>query len=189
MLTRTQQPLRVQQRLINDLLDITHIREDKVELNLAVFDLIGLVSETVQDHQSVHADRLITLNLPEQGPISVCADRDRVQQVLSNYLSNALKFAPATEPIQVGVTLEAGTVRVCVLDHGPGLTQEQQAHIWKRSYQVSQTPTQNGWKVGLGLGLYICQQLIHRQQGEVGVESVPGRGATFWFSLPVHSGE
>jgi PAS domain S-box-containing protein len=187
MLTRTQQPLRVQQRLINDLLDITHIREDKVELNLAVFDLIGLVYETVQDHQAVHADRLITLNLPEQDPISVCADRDRVQQVLSNYLSNALKFAPATEPIQVGITLEAGTVRVCVLDHGPGLTPQQQAHIWKRCYQVSQTQAQNGWKAGLGLGLYICQQLIHRQQGEVGVESVPGRGATFWFSLPVDS--
>ena len=187
MLTRTQQPLRLQQRLINDLLDITHIREDKVELNLAVFDLIGLVYETVLDHQSVHADRLITLNLPEQDPVSVCADRDRVQQVLSNYLSNALKFAPATEPIQVGMTLEAGTVRVCVLDHGPGLTSQQQAHIWKRCYQVSQTQAQNGWKAGLGLGLYICQQLIHRQQGEVGVESVPGRGATFWFSLPVHS--
>jgi signal transduction histidine kinase len=187
MLVRTQQPLRVQQRLINDLLDITRIREDRVELYLAVFDLIGLVYETVQDHQAIHADRLIMLDLPEQDPIPVCADRDRIQQVLSNYLSNALKFAPATEPIQVGMTLKAGTVRVWVQDHGPGLTPRQQAHIWKRCYQVSQTPAQNGWKAGLGLGLYICQQLIHRQRGEVGVESVPGRGATFWFSLPVHS--
>jgi PAS domain S-box-containing protein len=187
MLVRTQQPLRVQQRLINDLLDITRIREDKVELYLAVFDLVRLVCETVQDHQTVHADRLITLDLPEQDPITVCADRDRIQQVLSNYLSNALKFAPATEPIQVGMTLEAGTVRVWVQDRGPGLTPRQQAHIWERCYQVSQTPTQNGWKVGLGLGLYICQQLIHRQQGKVGVESIPGQGATFWFTLPVHS--
>lgn len=186
MLARTQQPLRVQQRLINDLLDITRIREDKVELSLAVFDLIGLVYETVQDHQAAHADRLITLDLPEQDPILVYADRDRIQQVLSNYLSNALKFAPATEPIQVGMTVEAGTVRVCVQDHGPGLTPQQQAHIWKRCYQVSQTPAKNGQKAGLGLGLYICQQLIHRQQGEVGVESTPGQGATFWFTLPVH---
>jgi PAS domain S-box-containing protein len=187
MLARTQQPLRVQQRLINDLLDITHIREDKLELDLAIFDLIGLVYETIQDHQAVHPNRLITLDLPEQDSVPVHADRDRVQQVLSNYLTNALKFAPATKPIQVGMTLEAGTIRVWVQDQGPGLTPQQQAHIWKRCYQVSQTPVQDGWKMGLGLGLYICQQLIQRQQGEVGVESIAGQGATFWFTLPVHA--
>jgi PAS domain S-box-containing protein len=187
MLARTQQPLQSQQRLINDLLDITHIRENKVELYLAVFDLIGLVCETVQDHRMAYPDRLITLDLPEQDTLPVYADRDRVRQVLSNYLGNALKFAPATEPIHVGITLEAATVRVHVRDHGPGLSQQQQVHIWKQYYQVAQTPVQNGWKMGLGMGLYICQQLIHRQQGEVGVESIAGQGATFWFSLPVYS--
>jgi PAS domain S-box-containing protein len=187
MLVRTQQPLRVQQRLINDLLDISRIREDKVELHLTTFDLIRLVYETVQDHQAAHPDRLITLDLPEQDSILVNADQDRLQQVLSNYLTNALKFAPATKPIRVGMTLEETRIRVWVQDQGPGLTRQQQEHIWQRLYQVSQTPVQNGWKVGLGLGLYLCQQLIHRQQGEVGIESIPGEGATFWFTLPVHS--
>lgn len=188
MLARTQQPLRVQQRLINDLLDISHIRENKVELHLAVFDLIELVYATVQDHQAVHPDRLITLDLLEQDSIPVYADRDRVQQVLSNYLTNALKFAPVTKPIQVGMTLEAETVRVWVQDQGPGLSQQQQAHIWERYYQSTQTPVQNGWRMGLGLGLYICRELINRQQGEVGVKSIPGQGATFWFTLPVQNG-
>jgi signal transduction histidine kinase len=174
-------------RLINDLLDISRIREDNLELNLAVFDLAELVYETVQDHQAIHIDRLITLDLPEQDLIPIYADRDRIQQVLSNYLANALKFAPVTKPIQVGITLEGTTVRVWVKDQGPGLTPQQQAHIWQRYYQVSQISVQEGWKVGLGLGLYICQQLIHRQQGEVGVESIPGQGATFWFTLPVHA--
>jgi PAS domain S-box-containing protein len=187
MLARSQQPLRVQQRLINDLLDISRIRENNVELHLAVFDLTELVYETVQDHQATHIDRLITLDLPEQDLIPVYADRDRIQQVLSNYLSNALKFAPVVEPIQVGITLEGVTVRVWVKDQGPGLTPQQQEHIWQRYYQVSQISVQEGWKVGLGLGLYICQQLIHRQQGEVGVESIPEQGATFWFTLPVYS--
>jgi PAS domain S-box-containing protein len=187
MLVRTQQPLRVQQRLINDLLDISRIREDKVELHLTTFDLIRLVYETVQDHQAAHPDRLITLDLPEQDSILVNADQDRLQQVLSNYLTNALKFAPATKPIRVGMTLEETRIRVWVQDQGPGLTRQQQEQIWQRLYQVSQTPVQNGWKVGLGLGLYLCQQLIHRQQGEVGIESIPGEGATFWFTLPVHS--
>ncbi len=187
MLGRSQQALRVQQRLINDLLDLSHIQEDKVELRLAIFNLVGLVYETVQDHQVAHPSRLITLDLPEQDLIPVYADRDRVQQVLSNYLTNALKFAPATKPVQVGMTLEAATVRVWVQDQGPGLSQQQQAQIWKRFYQAPQCPVQSGWKVGLGLGLYICQQLIRRQQGEVGVESLPGQGATFWFTLPVRS--
>ena len=187
MLGRSQQQLRVQQRLINDLLDVSHIQEDKVELRLAVFNLVELVYETVQDHQAAHPSRLITLDLPEQDPISVYADRDRLQQVLSNYLTNALKFSPASEPVQVGMALEAEAVRVWVQDHGPGLSREQQEHIWERFYQAPKTPVQSGWRVGLGLGLYICHQLIRRQQGEVGVESRPGQGATFWFTLPMQS--
>ncbi len=187
MLARSHQPLRVQQRLINDLLDFSHIQEDKVELCLANCNLAGLVYETVQDQQAAHPSRLITLDLPEQDPITVYADRDRLQQVLNNYLTNALKFSPASEPVQVGMDLEAETVRVWVADRGPGLSAEQQAHIWQRFYQASRTPIQSGWKAGLGLGLYICQQLISRQQGQVGVESTPGKGARFWFTLPLLS--
>ncbi len=185
MLGRSQHPLRVQQRLINDLLDLSHIQQDQVELRLTVCNLVGLVYETVQDQQAAHPSRLITLELPEQDPILVYADRDRITQVLSNYLTNALKFAPATEPVRVGMDLQGATVRVWVQDQGPGLTPEQQAHIWKRFARVSQTPVQSGWRVGLGLGLYISQQLIRRQQGEVGVESIAGQGARFWFRLPL----
>ena len=187
LLAHTQSPIQVQQRVIHDLLDLTHIHEDKVELHLVVFDLIELVDETVQDYRTTYPDRLFMCKLPELGTISVYADRDRIQQALSNYLANALKFAPATKPIEVGIVQETTRARVWVRDQGPGLTLEQQANIWKRLYQVSQTPVQNGWKEGLGLGLYLCQQLIQRQQGEVGVESVPGEGATFWFTLPVHT--
>ena len=122
MLGRSQQPLRVQQRLINDLLDLSHIQEDKVELRLAVCDLVGLVYETVQDHQAAHPSRLITLDLPEQDPIPVYCGSGSPPQVLSNYLTNALKFSPTTEPVQVGMSLEAEAVRVWVADQGPGLS-------------------------------------------------------------------
>ncbi|TMC16404.1 MAG: PAS domain S-box protein [Chloroflexi bacterium] len=101
MLVRSQQQLRVEQRLINDLLDLSHIQQDQVELRLATFDLVGLVYEIVQDHQTAHPTRLITLELPKQDPIFIYADRDRITQVLSNYLTNALKFAPASQPVQV----------------------------------------------------------------------------------------
>jgi signal transduction histidine kinase len=179
--------LQVQQRLINDLVDVSSIQEGKLELRLAPCDLAGLVYATVQDYQAAHPARLINLDLPEQAPLQVYGDRDRLQQVLSNYLTNALKFSPAAEPFEVGLALEAGQVRVWVKDHGPGLTREAQEHIWKRFYQSPYTPVQNGSKVGLGLGLYICQQLMRRQEGQVGVESTPGHGATFWFALPLLS--
>jgi len=185
MLGRSQQQLQLQHRLINDLLDVSRIQEDKLELLLAPCDLVELVCETVQDYQATHPSRLLILDLPEQGSLPISADRDRVQQVLSNYLANALKFSPNEEPVQVGMMLEANDVRVWVQDHGPGLTRSQQQHIWKRFYQAPQKPIQSGAKMGLGLGLYICQQLISRQQGQVGVESSPGQGATFWFSLPI----
>jgi signal transduction histidine kinase len=187
MLSRSQQQLRVQSRLINDLLDVTSIQEDKLALHLAPCDLGGLVYETVQDAQAGYPSRLITLDLPEQDPLLVQGDRDRLQQVLSNYLTNALKFSPEAEPVHVRVVLEAGCVRVLVQDHGPGLTREQQARIWERFYQSPLTPIQSGSMAGLGLGLYICQHLISSQQGQVGLESTPGHGATFWFRLPLLS--
>ncbi len=186
MLGRTQHPLRLQQRLINDLLDLAYLQEDKMERRLAVCDLVEMVAETIQDHQAAHPARLITLELPAQDTILVNADRDRLQQVLSNYLTNALKFSPDAAPVCVGIALAAEAARVWVTDQGPGLSAEQQKHIWQQFYQAPNTTVQSsGWKVGLGLGLYISWQLIRRQQGEVGVESRPGQGATFWFSLPL----
>jgi PAS domain S-box-containing protein len=187
MLGRSQQPLRVQQRLINDLLDLSYLQQDRMELRLATFDLIKRVDEVVQDHQAVYPSRLILLELPEQDSLLVHADQDRITQVLGNYLTNALKFAPESVPVRVGITVKAATVRVWVADQGPGLSVEQQVHVWKRFYQITETPLQNGWEAGLGLGLYLCQQLIQRQQGEVGVESSPGQGATFWFALPLQT--
>jgi signal transduction histidine kinase len=187
MLSRSQQQLRIQHRLINDLLDVSRIQEDKLELRLTPCDLVELVYETVQDYQAAHPSRLIILELPEQDLLQVTADRDRLRQVLSNYLTNALKFSPDTEPVHVGLSLEVGNVRVWVQDHGPGLSHEQQQHIWKRFYQAPQPSNQSWSQVGLGLGLYICQQLINRQQGQVGIESTLGHGATFWFTLPLLS--
>jgi PAS domain S-box-containing protein len=185
MLSRSRQQLRVQHRLIDDLVDVASIQEGKLKVHLAPCDLSELVYETVQDYQAAHPSRLITLELPEQDAQRVEGDRDRIQQVLGNYLANALKFSPESEPVHVGLALEGESARVWVQDHGPGLTREQQERIWERFYQSPQTPVQSGSKVGLGLGLYICQHLMSRQAGQVGIESTPGGGATFWFQLPL----
>lgn len=185
MLGRSQQQMRAQKRLIDDLLDLSHVQQGTLELHQELCDLLAVVCETVQNHQAAYPSRLIELDLPSQDEVLVYGDRDRLGQVLSNYLSNALKFAPVERPIRAGMRLQAETARVWVRDEEPGLSPEQQAHIWERYVQVSETPVQGGWKAGLGLGLFICRQLILRQHGEVGVENTPGRGATFWFSLPI----
>jgi PAS domain S-box-containing protein len=172
MLGRSQQQMRTQRRMIDDLLDLSHVQQGTLELHQEDCNLLPLLYETIQNYQAAYPSRLIELTLPEQDEVLVYGDRDRLEQVLSNYLSNALKFAPAEKPIRVGMRFQEETVRVWVADEGPGLSPEQQAHIWERYFQVSTTPVQDGWKVGLGMGLYICRQIMLQQQGEVGIESV-----------------
>lgn len=186
MLGRSQQQMRAQRRLLDDLLDLSHVQQQgSLEVHQEPCNLLTVVYDTVQNYQAAYPSRLIELGLPEQDDVDVYGDRDRLEQVLSNYLSNALKFAPVERPIRVGMRQQEETVRVWVQDEGPGLSPGQQAHIWERSFQVSKTPVQAGWKVGLGLGLYICRQIMLQHQGDVGVESAPGQGATFWFRLPL----
>jgi signal transduction histidine kinase len=86
--------------------------------------------------------------------------------------------------------VEPEQVRVWVRDQGPGLSTEQQEHIWERFHRVKDVKVQTGMGVGLGLGLFISRMIVERHQGQVGVESAPGSGSTFWFTLPfLHSAD
>lgn len=174
----------VQTRLINDLLDVSRITANTLTLDRVRCDLTSIVRQTVEDLRVTAPDRALLLDVPEQTPVSVLADRDRISQVVTNYVTNALRYSPADQPIQVGLTIEEQVARVWVRDRGPGLTEEAQKEIWQRFHQVKGVPVLSGSGKGLGLGLYICQMLIAHHQGEVGVESVPGEGSTFWFTLP-----
>jgi signal transduction histidine kinase len=111
---------------------------------------------------------------------------------LINYLSNALRYSGPDSPITVGLSVvdPAGEsaireARVWVRDEGPGLSVEEQERIWERFYRGERTTTQLGSNVGLGLGLTICRSIVARHRGRVGVESAPGAGSTFWFTLPL----
>lgn len=186
LLSRALRQTDVQNRLIGDLLDVSRIQEGKLDLSLDLCDLRTLVHGIVLDQQSTVPTRTITLELPETDePIVIMADADRIGQVISNYLTNALKYSAMSAPVIVGLAQAGKQVRLWVKDQGPGLSKEHQQHIWERFYQASGITVQNGATQGLGLGLHICQTLIARHQGEVGVESTPGYGSTFWFNLPL----
>ncbi len=186
MLDRASRQVEVQNRLVGDLLDVSRIYANKLELRIQLCNITSIVSRTITDQASIVAPRPIRLETIAH-PIYVMADADRLDQVLNNYLSNALKYSESTKAVDVCLeTLDNSVVRVSVCDAGPGLTPEQQQHIWERFYRVENVTVKTGSGVGLGLGLHICRTLIERQGGHVGIESIPGVGSTFWFSLPIH---
>jgi PAS domain S-box-containing protein len=174
----------LQTRLINDLQDISRVQGAKLEFHMSPCDLVALVRQTVEEYQVAYPQRTIILSDPMAISCLVSIDEQRTHQVLGNYLTNALKYSPPEQPIELGITAEGDVARVWVRDHGIGLSPEQQEHIWERFYQTHETPVYAG-SPGLGLGLPISQALIHGQQGEVGVQSAKGEGSTFWFTLPL----
>ncbi len=175
----------VQTRLINDLLDISRIAAHTLELSLHPCDLVSIVRATVEDLRVTAPERVLLLDLPQHTMVNVLADGDRISQVITNYVTNALRYASPSQPIIIGLTIQEGTARVWVRDRGPGLTEEAKRHIWQPYHQVKGVPVQSGSGKGLGLGLSICQTLIAQHQGACGVESTPGEGSTFWFTLPI----
>lgn len=184
LLDRAEQQVSVQGRLINDLVDSSRIQNNQLDLRLALCDLVPLVTQVVEEQRSMAATRAISWDA-EVPQVEVVADADRIGQVVSNYLSNALKYSASDQPVAVSLTCEEGMARVTVSDHGPGLSAEQSAQIWERFVRIKGLEVKSGSGVGLGLGLYICRNLIERQGGQVGVISQPGAGSTFWFTLPL----
>jgi PAS domain S-box-containing protein len=176
----------IETRLVEDLLEVSQLEMHQFTLSLQQENLVTIVQETVVGHQAVRT-RDIELVLPPAEVVPVIADADRIGQVLTNYLTNAFKFAPIEQVIAVRLEVEAGSARVAVRDQGPGLTPEQQQRVWERFYQVA-APGHQGPDGGLGLGLAIAKAIIEQHHGQVGVESAPGQGATFWFTLPLADG-
>jgi signal transduction histidine kinase len=186
-LERAERQIRVLNRLVDDLVDISRIQADKLDLQmqLVTCDLVSIVSEIVQEQRKLHSGRPIGFTVFSQKPVTVLADVDRIGQVVTNYLTNALKYSGADRPVDVSLQADEQIVRVCVHDEGPGLSPTDQQRIWERFYQAENVEAQTSSRTGLGLGLYICKTIIERHHGQVGVQSSPGNGSTFWFTLPL----
>lgn len=187
LLSRAERQVRIQNRLVGDLLDVSRIQADRLELHMKPCNLLDIVNETIEDQRSANTERTIVMQRPEYAAeFPILADADRVSQVISNYLSNALKYSASDHAIRVYLDRDGPAIRLSVRDAGPGIPLATQDHLWERFYRVPGINVLSGSGVGLGLGLHICRTIIERHQGEVGVISAPDQGSTFWFTLPYH---
>ena len=175
------------ERLVNDVLDVSRVRAGKLDLRPAFAELTTIVRKAVEEQREIAPTRVLRLRVPHNERAMIYADADRIGQVVTNYLTNALKYSPEDRPVFVGLEVNGHEARVWVRDEGPGLPLEEQARIWDRFHRAKGIEVQGGTGVGLGLGLHICRTIIERQQGQVGVVSAPGQGSTFWFTLPLAS--
>jgi signal transduction histidine kinase len=168
--------------LVNDLVDVSHIESGKLELSRERCDLCELCRDAVDEQAALHRD--VDLSLPE-GPVWVHADPGRIAQVLTNLLTNAFKYGDGTHPVSLVLTEETGGARLQVIDKGPGIPEEQLAHVFERFYRALGNKHAGGAFGGLGLGLYLCRELVERHNGTIEAKSTPGEGSTFTVTLPL----
>ncbi len=194
LLQRSMRSMTRLDRLIGELLDASHIRESRLELQREHTELVALVQAITEEQRDAYPNRELQLEVAASTRLPVYVDADRIGQVVANYLSNAFKYSRATSPVHIQMQVDRAWAKVSVRDYGVGIPAAEQQLIWDRFYRVPGTLHQSGSQVGLGLGLYICRDIVERHGGQVGVQSAPGEGSTFWFTLPLirddaHEGE
>jgi len=170
------------QQLIYDLLDVSKIQSGQLHLNINEFEIDSLIDETIAAFQIVSVHHKI---IREGVAINqtIHADRQRIEQVLINLLSNATKYSPDAKEVIVYTEKTSSKLIIKVKDFGVGIAKEEQSKIFDRFYRTK------GMSVlisGFGLGLYICKDIITRHNGEIWVAS-EGNGSAFYFSLPINS--
>lgn len=167
--------------LVTDLLEITKLEAGQITLSKQPTDVRQIITRVVAALRPLRdaKNQTIDFHWPEiVSPAEV--DRRRMEQVVTNVLSNAIKFTPKGGHIEVSVSEKPAQVQVCIADDGPGIPTAEQAHVFDKFYVVSDRRGLSG----LGLGLYIAQEMIQLHGGRIWVDSQPGAGSTFCFTVP-----
>ncbi len=174
-------------RLINQVLDLTKIETGRMKWQITQVDLAEVINQSVLSLRGLFEERDIEVDVhvPHYVP-PIRADRDQLIQLVINLLSNAQKFSPAgTGRVAVDLKAENGIAIVSVADNGPGIPRNEQEKIFEKFHQVRAGRTGN--PMGSGLGLAICRGIVEHLGGRIWVESDPGRGSTFFFSVPLRA--
>lgn len=182
-IAKTVQQVRKLSTLVNDLLDVSKIEAGKLQLVKREFDLVKVLSDAVElirNSQKSHSVQFVS-NVQS---VIVNADPNRIEQLIINFLTNAIKYSSDAKHVDLILQTDKDQVTVGVKDLGLGIEADKRKHIFTRFYRVEGL---NPAISGLGIGLYICKEIVDRHGGKIWVESEYGKGSTFWFSLPLNS--
>lgn len=179
MVTRDERQIKAMIRLIDDMLDVSRIRSGTLSIRPAQVELMALLERVVSDLSLQAAAAGCTLALTPHAPVAGCWDEFRIEQVIVNLLTNALRYG-GSRPVEVSVQDGPGQVRIDVRDQGRGIAPEDVQRI----FEPYERGARNGEPKGLGLGLYISRQLAQSHGGQLSVQSKPGEGSVFSLTLP-----
>jgi signal transduction histidine kinase len=169
--------------LINTLLDVARIQTDQMDYEEEFFDINAFINDITEEMQRIFPNHHIRKHLHAEGKLF--GDRSRIGQVLNNLISNAVKYSPDSNEIVIQTDRDKNDFVVTVQDFGVGIPKDMQEQVFERFYRISES---SGNRVsGLGLGLFISSQIIKQQGGKIWLESEPGKGSRFSFSLPYKS--
>lgn len=181
MMSRMDAQVKRLTNLIGDLLDVTKINSGKLQFNNTVFDFNPMVKELIEELQRTSEKHTLIEKFNEAG--MVFGDRERISQVITNLITNAIKYSPTEDKIVIYTAIENGEVTLCVQDYGIGIPEDKLERVFEQFYRVS-GDMQHTFP-GLGLGLYISSEIIKREGGRIWVNSNEGQGSTFCFALPL----
>ena len=166
-------------RIIDDLVDANNIDLGTLTADRQTIDIIEVARSAVDEARLMAPQHQVVLQAPAR--LEVHGDPRRLEQVIVNFLTNAIKYSPKGSTISVLVGVSGGEAKVAVSDHGIGLSESDQARVFDRYFRAAPGQQQ---AEGMGLGLHVCKHIIELHGGRIGVQSEIGQGSTFWFSLP-----
>jgi signal transduction histidine kinase len=169
--------------LINGFLNVSRLESGQIHIDRRRFDMAELSNETKEETLAQVTSHRVVFAPVETTMVN--ADRDKIGQVLNNLISNAVKYSPQGSTINVACVTQGNNALVSVKDEGMGISQEDIPKLFERYYRVKSSGYQH--VSGFGIGLYICCEIIKRHEGDIWAESEPGKGSTFYFTLPVIS--
>lgn len=181
LLSRVDAQINKLSNLINDLLDVKKIENGQLLYNENVFDFNELVTEVMEETSHVLKRHTLLKKLGESKMVK--GDRNKIGQVIINFIDNAGKYSPVDSEIEVTTDIIGDNIKLSVKDHGIGISPNQHGKIFDRFFRVS--GEKEDTYSGLGLGLYISAEFIRRHKGSIGVESEVGDGSTFYFTIPI----
>jgi len=167
--------------MINGFLNVSRLEAGKINIDKSSFEMAELMKEIEEECAVMISSHQIRFSM--KGEAQLNADRDKISQVMSNLISNAVKYSPNASTIWVSAEIVDQEIRMSVTDNGMGIRTEDQPKLFNRYYRVENKHMKT--IAGFGIGLYLCAEIIYRHAGKIGVESQIGEGSKFWFSIPL----